>query len=163
MSGERVDAGDRASMVVELPLRISLADLDRLNEAAARAPKPEALDGSKASLDEVQRAHVEASRLVEVRRRRERVFGTRLFGDPAWEILLDLFIQRLDGRTTTITSACIGSGAPQTTALRYLTSLIERGIVVRRASSNDRRVQYVDLSPAAFERMVGILDRAAST
>lgn len=163
MSGERVNAGDRASMVVELSLRISLADLDRLNQAAARAPKAETIDGSKASLDEVQRARSEASRLVEVRRRRERLFGNRLFGDPAWDILLDLFIQRLDGRDTTITSACIGSGAPQTTALRYLGGLIERGLVVRRASSNDRRVQYVDLSPVGFERMVGILDQAAST
>lgn len=162
MSGERLDAGDRASMVVELPLRISLADLDRLNEAAARAPTAEALNGSKASLDEVQRAQVEASRLVEVRRRRERLLGTRLFGDPAWNLLLDLFIQRLDGRLTTVTSACIGSGAPQTTALRYLAGLIERGIVVQRASSNDRRVQYVDLSPVGFERMVGILDQTAS-
>lgn len=163
MSMEQVDTSDRASVVVELPLRISLADLDRLNEAAARAPKAETSDGSTSSVAQLQRARVEAGRLMEVRRRRERLFGNRLFGDPAWEILLDLFVQRLEGRATTVTSACIGSGAPQTTALRYLASLIERGIVVRRASAEDRRVQYVDLSAVGFDRMIGTLNEPSAS
>lgn len=161
MSMERVGRSDREAVVVELPLRISLADLDRLNEAAARAPKVDAPSEPEASTDEVQSARVGATKLLKVRRDREAQFGKCPFGDPAWDMLLDLLIQRLDGRTTTVTSACIGSGAPQTTALRYLASLIERGFVVRRASSDDRRVQYVDLSPIGFERMIRILSQAA--
>lgn len=161
MSMERIGENERESVVIELPLRISLADLDRLNDAAARASKADTSEGPKASSDEVQRARAEAGKLLKVRRRRERLLGSQLFGDPAWDILLDLFIQRLDGRAATVTSACIGSGAPQTTALRYLTSLIEHGIVVRRASLDDRRVQYVELSAVGFERMIGILNEAA--
>lgn len=158
MSMERIGKNERESVVVELPLRISLADLDRLNEAAARASRASTSEGSNASSDEVQRARVEAGRLLEVRRKRERLLGSRLFGDPAWDILLDLFVRKLDGRATTVTSACIGSGAPQTTALRYLASLIEHGIVVRRPSSDDQ-VQYVDLSAIGFAQMIGILNR----
>src|SRR5690242_16396592 len=50
---------------------------------------------------------------------------TRLFGEPAWDIILDIYIHQAKGRSTSITAACIGSHAPATTALRYIDLLCE--------------------------------------
>jgi len=53
------------------------------------------------------------------RRRRNKIFQSEeLFGEPAWDILLDLFIAAKERRRVSVTSACIGSAVPSTTALR---------------------------------------------
>jgi hypothetical protein len=43
---------------------------------------------------------------------RARYFKRELFKDPAWDILLDLYVARADGRGISVSSACIASGAP---------------------------------------------------
>ncbi len=55
------------------------------------------------------------------RRLRERMFGNPdLFADPAWDILIDLFIASEEGRKISVSSACIASAVPTTTALRWI-------------------------------------------
>jgi hypothetical protein len=43
-----------------------------------------------------------------------------LFADPAWDILIDLFIASEEDQRISVSSACIGSAVPTTTALRYI-------------------------------------------
>ena len=44
------------------------------------------------------------------RRRRTKIFRSEeLFGEPAWDILLDLYIAHADGKPVSVSSACIGS------------------------------------------------------
>ena len=38
-----------------------------------------------------------------------------LFGEPAWDILLDLYIANVENKPVSVSSACIGSAAPPTT------------------------------------------------
>ncbi|HET9629256.1 MAG TPA: MarR family transcriptional regulator [Novosphingobium sp.] len=98
------------------------------------------------------------------RRRRSRIlfFEESLFGEPAWDLLLDLFIAAKERKRVPVTSACIGSAVPTTTALRWLSLLEERGLVVREADPADARRIFVRLSTEAYAKMVAYFARAAA-
>lgn len=84
---------------------------------------------------------------------------TRLFGEPAWDIILDIYIHQAKGRSTSITAACIGSHAPATTALRYIDLLCELDWVEKIPDDNDRRRSLLALTASAKDQMDGYLDR----
>lgn len=99
----------------------------------------------------------------EYRRRRNRTLffeDESLFGEPAWDILLDLFIAGLERKLLPVTSACIGAAVPTTTALRWLALLEERGQVIREPDPTDARRAHVRLSPEARARMEEYFRRA---
>jgi hypothetical protein len=89
------------------------------------------------------------------RRWRDRIFqADDLFGEPAWDILLDLFVAAKERRRISVTSACIGAAVPPTTALRWIAILERAGLVQREADSADGRRAYVMLSPTGYAKMV---------
>lgn len=89
------------------------------------------------------------------RRRRTKIFRSEdLFGEPAWDILLDLFIAAKERRRVSVTSACIGSAVPSTTALRWITILEKQGLLVREADPGDARRVYVKLSARGYAAML---------
>lgn len=89
------------------------------------------------------------------RRRRTKIFRSEdLFGEPAWDILLDLFIAAKERRSVSVTSACIGSAVPSTTALRWITILEKQGLLVREADPGDARRVYVKLSARGYAAML---------
>jgi len=95
-----------------------------------------------------------AQRLYRDRRRRAEIFADEtLFGEPAWDILLDLFVAGEKGKRVAVTSACIGSGVPSTTALRWLNVLEMRGLVEREDDNHDARRSFVRLTPKARLQM----------
>jgi hypothetical protein len=98
------------------------------------------------------------------RRRRSRIlfFEESLFGEPAWDLLLDLFIAAKERKRVPVTSACIGAAVPTTTALRWLALLEDRGLVVREADPTDARRIFVRLTAEAYARMVAYFARAAA-
>ncbi len=100
---------------------------------------------------------VRAKWTLEDRERRSTFFRSDLFGEPAWHILLDLFIQQKVGNRTSVMAACIGSGAATTTALRYLNLLIEDGLVEREGDPSDGRRSWLRLTPHATEAMTEYL------
>lgn len=87
-----------------------------------------------------------AKLLVGMRRFRETTFEVEgLFGDPAWDILLEIFIAENIGKRLSVTGACIGAAAP-TTGLRWLRRLETEGLVMREHDGQDRRRIYVRLT-----------------
>jgi DNA-binding MarR family transcriptional regulator len=50
------------------------------------------------------------------------------------------------GRRVSISSACVGSDAPASTALRYLSELEERNLLERELDPLDNRKRYVKLT-----------------
>lgn len=80
------------------------------------------------------------------RRRRNELFDPKFFGEPAWDMLLDLFINRARGQTVATTSLCIASGVPPTTALRWIGVMEEKGLVHRFFCERDQRLHYVELT-----------------
>ena len=85
------------------------------------------------------------------------MFPKIVCSDPAWDILLDLFEAKLIGRIVSIKSACLASGVPMTTALRYLDILVGEGYVERSIDPGDGRRVLVSLSQKGFEKMTGFL------
>ncbi|MDE8651201.1 MarR family winged helix-turn-helix transcriptional regulator [Novosphingobium album (ex Liu et al. 2023)] len=95
------------------------------------------------------------------RRFRDKVLGVDLFGEAAWDILLDLYISESRGRRVSLKSAAIASAAPPTTAHRWLAILEERGLVVRCRDLADARRIYIRLTQTAVEKMTAILRKRA--
>lgn len=90
-----------------------------------------------------------------LRRSRDRVFAiTGIFADPAWDILLDLFMASIDRKQISTSSACIAACVPPTTGLRWLAALESESLIVRVADSNDKRRTFVELTPAAFDKIL---------
>jgi DNA-binding MarR family transcriptional regulator len=87
------------------------------------------------------------------RRARNQYLGADLLGEPAWDILLDLLVQQGRGRRISVTSACLASGAPCSTALRWIAALEASGLVNRVAARHDKRVVFLELTRAAVEAL----------
>lgn len=102
-----------------------------------------------------------AAQVYAARRARDACFGgdAILFGEPAWDMLLELYSAHETGRETSITSACFAAQVPNTTALRHLGNLEAHGLIVRRNDPEDRRRSVVRLSQATTEIMQDWLTR----
>lgn len=87
-----------------------------------------------------------AKALYRLRRRRERLFSFQLSSEPAWDLLLDLLEAERVGKNVSVKSACLASGAPTTTALRWLKHLESQGVVCRESDPADGRRMYIRLS-----------------
>jgi hypothetical protein len=91
--------------------------------------------------------------MLRARRLRDRYFAVDLFADPAWDMLLDLMLARLEGRSVAVSSLCIAAAVPPTTALRWIRRLTDEGLFVRTADPRDGRRIFIDLSDSAAEAM----------
>jgi DNA-binding MarR family transcriptional regulator len=93
-------------------------------------------------------------RLVcELRRKRMECFPQKLFGDPTWEILLQLYAAHLDGRQLSVTRLTRCSRVALTTVLRRLGVLENEGLVTRTDDAFDGRRVNVGLSFFGAEAM----------
>lgn len=102
-----------------------------------------------------------AKRLYDVRQLRDEMLGDALFSEPAWDILLDLFISDHEGRQLSVSAVCIGARAPSATALRYLAMLQHADLVVRTRDVRDGRRSHVGLTVLGRRRMTTLLGRLA--
>lgn len=94
-------------------------------------------------------------RIIANRQSRSRFFDSALFGDPAWDMLLDLTAAHGEGARVSVTSLCIAAGVPATTALRWITQMVESGIFVRVPDPADKRRAFIGLSDKALYAMSG--------
>lgn len=94
-----------------------------------------------------------AENLYRSRRMRDDMFDGELFGEPAWDMLLDLYISHVGARRVPVTSLCHASCKPTSTALRWLAALESRGLASRYSSSSDNRVKYVELTELGVTQM----------
>lgn len=118
----------------------ALDELDRLTES---------LDRLRARIDARTDLVAVARHYLRQRRKRETMFKTELFADPAWDLLLDLLVQTHIGRQTSVSSACLAAGVAPTTALRYVVKLEAAGLIRRVPDPGDRRRYFLELlSPA---------------
>lgn len=136
---------------------IEMADaLKKNNESAFRFSRTRPTDS-----DQLTQPHLTQQAEDEYRLRRARIPGLQdvILGEPAWDILLDLFVQQAKGRLVSVSSACIASSAPMTTALRYLKLLESNGLIVSSRVNHDDRIRMVELSASGREQMADYLSR----
>jgi DNA repair protein RadC len=92
---------------------------------------------------------VTARRILERRRLRDAEFGASLFGEPAWESLLELYIRESSGLSTTAAQLRAASTGPSSTSERWLKKLEQEGLVRRRAHPASNDSEFVELTDAA--------------
>jgi DNA-binding MarR family transcriptional regulator len=91
--------------------------------------------------------------VIRARRMRSRFFSEELFADPGWDMLLDLLQAEIAQLRVPVSSLCIAAAVPATTALRWIKTMTEQGLFVRRADPHDGRRVFVELAPSASDAM----------
>lgn len=112
-----------------------------------------AIDRSAVKMAKRQQPVTSSKLLMDVRKKRDALFGADLFEDPAWNMLLDLHESTLRGIPVSVTDLCTGAGTSATTALRRLTTLVNLGLVERIPDPTDRRRVYVRQTRLGAEKM----------
>lgn len=88
---------------------------------------------------------------------RSEFFDQTIFGDPCWDILLELTAARIQGQPVPVSSACNATHLPFSTALRYIRRLVDLGMIKRWQDPNDRRRDLLDVEDAAFHSMKALI------
>ena len=83
------------------------------------------------------------------RRRRVALFGQSIFGEPAWDMLLVLYVLNDFGQRQTVGSLFQFSGYSWSTAKRWLDYLAAHGLIRRDDHPTDRRTAFVSLTTKA--------------
>ena len=104
-----------------------------------------------------------ARRLLRERRSRERMLDGVEFGEPAWDILLTLYIAYHEGKLVSITSLCVAASVPATTALRWISTMEARGQLRRHRDPIHKRRMYMSLSDDALAAMDRYLTALAAS
>jgi DNA-binding MarR family transcriptional regulator len=97
--------------------------------------------------------HAVADRLYSERRRRERHFPQGLFKEPAWDLMLALFIAREEGRELDLIQACEVAGVTPGAGRSLLAKMESEGLVARAKSNRNRKRQTVALTKHSIERL----------
>lgn len=97
-------------------------------------------------------------RIIHQRQLRARFFDGELFADPAWDMLLDLTAARVEHTRVSVTSLCIASGVPPTTALRWISQMTDAGLLERVEDETDRRRAFIQLTDKATDAMARYFD-----
>lgn len=129
------------SLILHRPARATRRPSERLRDSAA-VP-------NDATLALANARRTARRRLL----RRQLVGADECFGEPAWDILIDLFIHEAQGRAVSTSSACIASGLPTSSAQRLLQRLCDARLLVREADRDDGRRTHIRLSPDLAHRL----------
>ena len=134
-----------------------------LRELAATQPAADQL-----AIADSSRFKPVAKAIYRARRDRDALFGQKsgLFGEPGWDILLDLYRARQEQRFVSVSSACIASAVPPTTGLRHIAALQRHGLVERQYDPFDARRCFVgltDIGAAIMDRWFARLGAESRT
>lgn len=104
-----------------------------------------------------------AYRLYRERRARLQAFSQSIaiFGEPGWDILLEIYLADTVGRAMCVGTACLAADVAQTTGLRWLAKLEKIGLVVRQDDPRDGRRGLVMLTSRGRTEMERYLTRIA--
>ena len=91
--------------------------------------------------------------LLDLRRTRERYFGNELFGEPAWDIMLELMIARIDDREILSSELRSHGNSPNVVTRHYLEALVEAKLVDMFDNAANVDDPSIALSSEAARRM----------
>jgi DNA-binding MarR family transcriptional regulator len=99
--------------------------------------------------------------ILRFRRLRNKLLGDDLFGEPAWDILLELFAADWSGEKLSVSGACYASGVPASTGLRWVVRLENEGWIQRIEDSRDKRRSWLMLTDRAHKTISAFLAKMA--
>jgi hypothetical protein len=88
-----------------------------------------------------------AKYILGARRRRLKTLPAIRFGEPSWDMILDLYIATVEERRVDMSGLCLASGVAPTTAVRYVEMLVTEKLIGRVADAHDGRRTYVMMLP----------------
>jgi hypothetical protein len=142
---------------INIPLRFTTEEVSRLPQFfnPVETDPPSNSEASGIIMADPKLCLSLAKSLIKQRRHRNRLFGTfGRFGEPEWDTMLDLYVARAASVDVSLSSACIGTMIPAVkTALRYLSLMVERGILESYHLPTDSRITYVRLSKGSTKLM----------
>lgn len=139
-------SADRLRQLSEEVSRIA-STLARLSTASAGPPlSPATMAPPREDIPNVSAEALRA--LIRARRLRATYLPADLFADPAWDMLLDLLQAEIVQHRVPVSSLCIAAAVPATTALRWIKSMTDRGLLVRRDDPHDGRRVFIEMAPA---------------
>lgn len=127
------------------------AEVERIAATLRDMVVPPALPGQPPTLPVLDASSVRG--LIRARRARDRFFAAKLFADPAWDILLDLYAAHLERGEVSVSSLCYASATPPTTGLRWIALMTDAGLLERVADPRDKRRQIICLTAPAIAAM----------
>ena len=133
--------GEEARQVADLSVALSRA-LRRSRELRVQSCDP----GRQERLER-------ALAMVENRRLRNRYFSPGMFGEPAWDILLELYVTDTAGSRQSIGRLSKAIGTPVSTAVRWIDYLEKKRLIEREPHPTDRRIIFIQLLDKARELM----------
>lgn len=86
-----------------------------------------------------------ARAILAARRRRETLFGSIIFGEPAWDMLLILYLDASESRRTLGRLGQL-AGISKSTVLRWIDYLDRQELVRREPHPTDKRATFVELT-----------------
>lgn len=101
-----------------------------------------------------------AKRIKAIRESRIALLDPSLFGEPAWNILLALYIASGERYALSISALCAESGVPATTAARSINRLLELDLVRRVPNPIDNRSAYIELTGETAATLGELLENA---
>ena len=101
-----------------------------------------------------------ARQLLGLRRLREEMLGGNLFADPAWDLLLHLYVESAAGKQVAISGLCSAAKVRPTTGLRWINLLVDAGLLEKSDDPEDARRVFVGFATGAEESIHHILARA---
>ena len=125
--------------------------LDQLRTRISSQEKARAGELDAAAIERLVRA------ILRARRRRDSMFGGDLFGEPCWDLLLELYAAEIAQQKVSISSACLASAVAPTTALRWIGKLERDGWVCREPDPLDGRRYWLHLTPQGVSAMRSFL------
>ena len=147
MSDEsRIPSAEQIFMLSEEVSRIA----ERLASLSTNVSQPKALPSTAPKLEvpiDVVRSAVKARRL------RTNYFSENLFADQAWDMMLELLVAELSGQRIAVSTLSDSAAIPPSTAIRWINSLVQQGLFVRRDDPLDGRRVFVELAPETSVRL----------
>lgn len=95
--------------------------------------------------------------LLEQQKARLSYFPGDLFHEPAWNMLVALFVAHHQKQTMNVKALTAHAGMPATTSLRWVDHLHDRGLIDRTTDIADRRRVEVSLSDSGLTAMTKYL------
>lgn len=92
------------------------------------------------------------------RQQRYLIFPKSLFGEPAWDMILELYVSNQEDRILTVTDLCRASFEAQSTALRWIAILEQHEYLSKSQDSCDGRRVFVHATSKLIEAVERIYE-----
>lgn len=84
--------------------------------------------------------------LINARKHRKTFAFSFMLSDPAWDILLELFLNWSEGKPMRFKDVTLSTGLSAGTAQRYLQTMAENDLLTRTRHATDARVTFFDIT-----------------